>query len=382
MDFSLTEEQVLIRSTLRKFIQRECGRETLHALDEDGRFPANLLGRLAEMGLCGFNTPEALQGSGPDLTGTLLVLEEIAAVSPGLAALYSCTSLFGGHMLARFAGPAHQQNLLPQIVQGQTLLVPAFSEDIAFTQNRVRAISQAGELVLSGRINNVLFACFPGIHYLIVPAEQLLAPQDKSPDITIFLVRTDTPGLSLQPVPGVGLRGCGLGDVLLENVHLRADQILGGLPAIGQPQLQELQALQHICAAGLGLGLAQGAYSYALNYARERSQFGKSLLQFEAVENMLVDLAVGIQSARWLAYQACWLADQGKPFGLQAGMARLQAGSLARQAGLQCVHILGGYGYMAEYDAQRTMRDALVLFPGAEASDSLKTKIGRQLHSL
>jgi butyryl-CoA dehydrogenase len=97
---------------------------------------------------------------------------------------------------------------------------------------------------------------------------------------------------------------------------------------------------------------------------------------------MLVDLAVAAQSARWMLYHACWLADQGKPFALEAGMARLQSDSLARQASLQCVHILGGYGYMAEYDAQRMMRDALVLFPGAESSEVLKTKIGKQLHSL
>jgi alkylation response protein AidB-like acyl-CoA dehydrogenase len=180
----------------------------------------------------------------------------------------------------------------------------------------------------------------------------------------------------------VGLRGTGLGELVFEQVQLSPEQVLGEAQQIGQgkAQAEYLTALNQISGAAIGLGIAQSAYLYSLNYARERSQFGQTLLQFEAVDHMLVDMAVGIKSTHWLLYHACWLADQGKPFALEAAMTRLQAGNLARQAGLQSVHILGGYGYMAEYDAQRSMRDALVLFPGSESAEILKTKIGKQLH--
>jgi alkylation response protein AidB-like acyl-CoA dehydrogenase len=226
----------------------------------------------------------------------------------------------------------------------------------------------------------MLFTNPGGVDVLLARADST----DEPGSVSLFLVPRDAPGLSVQATPGVGMRGSGLGQVVLDGVLLGPQQILGGAQCFGQAQagLVYLAALDQLHGAALGLGIAQGAYAYALNYARERSQFGQTLLQFEAVEHMLVEQAVSLQSVRWLLYHACWLADLGKPFALEAAMARLQAGNLARQAGLQCVHILGGYGYMAEYDAQRSMRDALLILPGGESTEVLKTKIGKQLHSL
>lgn len=378
MDFSLSADQAYIQTTLRKLIQRECPRETAHTLDEAGKFPAGVLAKIAELGLCGLNTPEALGGGGRDMVGTAMALEEIAAASPALAMLFASASIYGGCALALFGSPAQQQAYLPGCAGGEPGFGLALADDLA--RGGARVTSNGDMLSLSGRAACVPFASPARIGYLLVEARDGGDPNS----VSICIVPLDAPGLRVEPTPTVGMHGLGLSEVFFDNVELRLEQILGGPDCLGrgEEQVAYLTALDQLCGAAIGLGLARGAQAYALAYARERSQFGQTLLQFEAVEHMLVDLAIEAQSARWLLYHACWLADQDKPFGAEAAMARLRAGSLARQAGLQSVHILGGYGYMAEYDAQRSMRDALALFPGGESAEVLKTQIGQHLHSL
>jgi acyl-CoA dehydrogenase len=376
MDFTLSADQALLKETVRRFMQRECPRATAHALDEQGAFPNELLVRIAGLGFCGLNVPETFDGSGQDMLGTAIVIEEIAALSPGLAELYASVSLNGGWVLTRFGSPSQQREFLPQVAQGALKFTLACGDDLA--EDGPWADPALGGFLLSGRAPFVSLA--ERADYMIVPARS----GAEADHLTVFLVPARHPGAQLQPIRTVGERGLGVAQVSFEAIRLTPEQVLGGAEQArqGQAQLETLTALGRLAGAAIGLGLAQSAYAYTLNYTRERSQFGQPILEFEAVEHMLVDLAAGLQSARWLLYHACWLADQGKPFSLEAALARLQAGSLARQAGLHSVHLLGGYGYMAEYDAQRFMRDSLVLFSGGESSQLLKNSIGKYLHSL
>jgi alkylation response protein AidB-like acyl-CoA dehydrogenase len=376
MDFTLSAEQEAIKETVRRFMQRECPRENAHALDEQGAFPAELLLRIAGLGFCGLNVPETYDGGGLDMLGTAIVIEEIAALSPALAELYASVSLTGGWVLTRFGSLFQQREYLPQVAQGALKFTLACGDELA--EGGLRADPSSEGFLLSGWAPFVSLA--QRADYMIVPARSGAEPNH----LTLFLVPAHQPGVQLQPVQTVGERGLEAAQVSFEAVRLAPEQVLGGAEQAGkgQAQLETLTALERLAGAAIGLGLAQSAYIYSLNYARERSQFGQPILEFEAVEHMLVDLAAGVQSTRWLLYHACWLADQGKPFSLEATFARLQAGSLARQAGLHSVQLLGGYGYMAEYDAQRYLRDSLVLFSGSASSQLLKNSIGRYLHSL
>lgn len=380
MDFALTSEQTFIQETLRKFMERECPREKAHALDEENAFPRDLLPKIVEIGLCGLNVPEPLGGMGQDLIGTVVGMEEIASISPQLAALLAAVCLCGGQGLSRFGSTAQQQLLLPRIAKGELKVSFALEADLDGEPAGVRAQRKEDIYSLTGQVPHVAFACPGGADYLIAQTHSA----DGHEGVSLFLVPLGSPGLRVQATPAVGMRGIGLGEVRFDQVRLSPEAVLGGPGKFEQSRVEAdyLDALDHLSGAALGLGIAQGAYAYTLNYARERSQFGQTLLEFEAVEHMLVDQAVQLQSARWLLYHACWLADQGKAFGLEAAMARLQAGALARQAGLQSIQVLGGYGYMAEYDSQRSMRDSLALFPGGESTELLKSRIGRQLHSL
>jgi alkylation response protein AidB-like acyl-CoA dehydrogenase len=255
----------------------------------------------------------------------------------------------------------------------------SFALEGELSRDVVQVISSGESHILTGHIPYVPFTDPGGVNYLLAQARTDIEPHD----VSLFIVPLGAPGVHIQATPTLGMHGIGLGEIIFDQVQLSSEQVLGGPQCIGQgkAQAEYLVALDQISGAAIGLGIAQGAYAYILNYARERSQFGQTLIQFEAVEHMLVDQAINLQSTRWLLYHACWLADQDKSFSVEAAMARLQAGNVARQAGLQSVHILGGYGYMAEYDSQRLMRDALALFPGSESSELIKNKIGKQLHN-
>ncbi|RME51525.1 MAG: acyl-CoA dehydrogenase, partial [Caldilineae bacterium] len=187
------------------------------------------------------------------------------------------------------------------------------------------------------------------------------------------------PGLTLHPTGTVGFRGAGMREAVLDDVPAAPADILGGETGQGAAQIAFLQAMDHLAQAAIGVGMAQGAYRYAARYAGERVQFGQPLVQFEAVRHMLVDLAVEVETARLLLYRACWLADAGQPFALSAAMAHLRATALARQAGTHAVQILGGYGYMAEYDAARALRDSLTLLSGIETPEVVKNSVGEML---
>lgn len=365
MDFSLTAEQQFLRETTRKFMARECPRDKAHALDAQGTFAAELLAKIADLGFCGLNAPEAFGGSGQDLLGAALVVEEIAALSPTLAGLFASATFCGGQVISRLGSPAQQAALLPEIAAGA--LVVGFAPDAA----GVTADGHAGAFRLNGRTPPLPYA--QRAHVLLIHARSGADPDQSH----LFLIPLNTPGVRLLPQEMVGSRGNGAAGVLFEEAALGSDDLLGGAEQMGRgaEQATYATAVAHLAAAAVGLGLAQGAFDYTRAYAAERQQFGQPIGQFPAIRDMLVDLAVDLHACRWLLYHACWLADHDKAFAGEAAIACLQTVALARQAGLQSVHILGGYGYMAEYDAQRSLRDALTPLAGGEASALMKQTI-------
>ncbi len=355
MDFRLTDEQEFTRDTLRKFIARECPRDMARALDEQASFPVNLLRKLAGTGFCGLNNPEEYGGGGRNLLGSVLVVEELAAIYPALAGAFSRIALCGGKIISELGNPDQKREWLPGIADGSLLFTSAIDDDTT----EATAVREGEAFILNGAKAHVPLARHAS-HILTLAGTSL------------FVVEAASPGIQIEEIEQVGYRGANPGRVTFENVRISADHSLGN-------QYRYLQAVEQIEAAALGLGIAQGAYDYAAKYARERVQFGQPISQFEAIQHMLVDMAIEIRSARLLLYQACWLADQGQPFALEAAMAKARAVELARNASLRGLHILGGYGFMMEYDAQRYVRDALALLAGSEPVEMLKNQVGELL---
>jgi alkylation response protein AidB-like acyl-CoA dehydrogenase len=379
MDFRLSEEQAFIKNTIRRFMQRECPRDKAHEMDELGIFPGDLLEKLASLGFCGLTIPETYDGGalpvkGPGssenqgLFNAILILEEIGTLSLALAGSYASVVFFGGHILTRFGSDAQRQALLPAAARGELIFGPALYDELSSDPLRFR--SAGGEYTLNGCAEFVPLA--GRASYLLIQA-QGSSELDHS---MLFLTGINSPGVRIDPIESSGQRGAAPAQVFFTNVPASPLLFFKGE---SEDDDSYLRAINDLVCAGLGLGLAQGAFGYAAQYASERAQFGQPILQFEAIQHMLVDQSLALQSTRWLLYHTCWLADQGEPFSYEAALACLQAKNLAHQAGLQGVHILGGYGYMAEYDAQRYMRDSLRLIFASENSENLKNRIGEKL---
>ena len=368
MDFQFTEEQSAIQETIRDFMSRECPREIARDLDEREVFPLEWLDKIAALGFCGLNTPEEFGGGGGNLLGSIIVIDEIATLSPTLASAFASVVLCGGRALSTLGSPAQQRNFLPGVVHGKTRFTIATGEP----SETIEASASEDDFVLSGSFKYVPLA--DQVDYILTLARDKAEP-------LLFIVNARSEGLRAKEIAKVGLRGAHLCRVFFSRVQVSREDLLGGHPGsnLAAEQLRTVTELQQLETAALYLGITQGAYDYAVRYARERVQFGKPLVGFEAIQHMLVDIAGELRASRGLLYQAASMADRGSPCALETAIAHLHAVQNARQAALQCLHILGGYGYMMEYDAQRYVRDSLSLLEGSAGTAMLKNSIGALL---
>jgi alkylation response protein AidB-like acyl-CoA dehydrogenase len=376
MDFRLSDEQAFVQDTIRKFVARDCPRETARALDEQARFPTELLQKLAVTGLCALTVPEDFGGGGRDLVGAVIVIEELASVAPVLAGAFARLALVGGVAIADLGTEGQKARWLPEIATGRLLFTTAIAEpDDDRSDVRATRATEGDTLCLDGTRPFVPLA--RQAHYFLTLARTVPGPAAAN-KLSLLAVDAAAPGLAITDVEKIGLRGAGLGRLTFTDVRVPAEAVLGGPAGLdrGREQARHLRALEQLEAAAMALGIAQGAFRYAANYARERVQFGQPIVSFEAIQHMFVEMAVELQASRLLLHHASWLASQKQPFALEAGLAQAHTVEFARKAALQCLHILGGYGFMMEYDAQRYVRDALSLLSGSEPVEVLKSSLG------
>ncbi len=378
MDFRLTEEQEVIRDTIRRFIARECTREAAREADEKGDFPEHLYRPLADNGFCGLVVPEAYGGGGRNVLAATLIIEELSAVYPALAGAFSACALGGGKNLGDLGSPEQRERHLPSVVDGSALFANAILEPEAGYDPLVvgmTATPKGDGFLLSGVKQFVRVA---GRAAAILT---LARTDADSGGLSFFLVDAKTPGIKAGATGLVGTASLGIGEVRFENVAVSRENVLGGPEGLnqGRKQWSVLREAEDLEVSACGLGLAQGAYDYAVQYAKERVQFGRPIIAFSAVKDMLVDMAVRIRATRLVARQAACLADEEKRCAAEAATARILAAETARKASMDCVQVLGGYGYTMEYDAQRYVRDAMVLLGGAGPQEMLREDLGAML---
>lgn len=377
MDFSFSEEQGFVRDTIQKFITRECDREVVKKLDEEGQFPDKLFSTVAQMGFCGLTIPQEYGGGGVDTLGASMVTEELAAISPVLAGAFCATTFSGGFVIGQLGSEDQKEKFLPDIVEGSLCFAYGIEEpesNYGSVSAQTVARKSTEGFLLEG--SKTFVRCADRADYITV-----LATTDGGADprngLTFFLVDMRSQGVKVEPIEKVGFHSTSLCTVMFDNVLVPVDGVLGGEEMCnkGWSQIEKIMAVRHVEIASIGIGLAQGAYEYALNYAKEREQFGQPISRFGAVRSMLADIAIGIQTGRDLLYRACWKADSLKGFLKEAVMARIVVSQVAQRAAMDCMQVLGGYGYANEYDAQRYLRDSMVLFEGKISSDELKNSL-------
>jgi alkylation response protein AidB-like acyl-CoA dehydrogenase len=377
MDFRMTEEQELLRRSVREFAETEI-RPHVREWDESQHFPAEVMSALASLGLMGIQIPEQYGGAGMSAIDYCICIEELARVDPGLAlSVAAHNGLCSAHILL-FGSEAQKQKYLAPLARGEKIGAWGLTESTSGSDaaGMRTAATRAGACwVING---SKTFTTHGRVGHVMV----VMAVTDRSAStrgISAFIVEHGTPGMT----PGkkedkLGMRASDTSEVIFENCRIPLDQLLGDE---GQGFLNTMQVLDagRIGIAALSVGLAQGAYEAALRYAQERKAFGRTISGFQAIQWKLADNATRIEAARLLTYRAAYLKDRGVRTTMESSMAKLYASEIAVKAADDCVQIHGGYGFVKDYPAEKYFRDVKLTTIGEGTSEIQRLVIARQL---
>jgi len=377
VNFSLTEEQQLLRKSVREFAESEL-RPHVMEWDEAQHFPKELLPKLADLGLMGIQFPEPYGGAGMSAVDYCICIEELARIDPSLSLSVAAHNGLGAAHIAKFASEEQKQKYLVPLAKGEKLAAwgltePGSGSDAAAM--RTTAVKDGACWVLNG---SKMFIT----HGTSADTLVIMAVTDKSKGakgISAFILERGMSGLLAgKKEDKLGMRASETTEVILQNCRVSPSQLIG---EEGQGFIQTLQVLDagRIGIAALSVGLAQGAYEAAARYTAERKQFGRAINSFPAIRERLAQHQSQVEAARLLTYQAAWLKDQGRRLTLESAMAKLYSSEIAVRAAEDCVQMHGGYGFVKDYPAEKYFRDVKLLTIGEGTSEVQRLVIARQL---
>ena len=375
MNFDLDQEHELVRSTVREFAQQRVA-PVAEELDRESRFPYELVGELAELGLMGMTIPEEYGGGGADTVSYAIAIEELTRVDSSVAITVAAHHSLGTLPIYYYGSEEQKQQWLPELASGKKLAAFGLTEPDAGSDagaTRTRAELQDGHWVVNG---SKLFITNAGTD---VTACVTITASTGADEISNIIVPNGTPGYEIsKPMKKLGWRASDTRELSFKDTAVPEGNLLGPR---GQGFQQFLEILDggRISVAAMGVGLAQGAYDLAYSYAQERRQFGKPIAKFQAVQFRLADMATELEAGRNLVYKAAWLKDQGRDFALAAAQAKLYTGELSNRAVNWALQIHGGYGYMDEYPISRLYRDQKILEIGEGTNEVQRMVIARHL---
>jgi alkylation response protein AidB-like acyl-CoA dehydrogenase len=358
MNFDYTEEQVMIRDMVRDFAENEV-RPKLHSIEYEGKFPRDLVKKMAELGLLGLNVSEEYGGAGADNVAYSMAIEEISRVSASVAITMSVNCSVCCFPIFTFGNEEQKRKYLVPCAKGEILGGFALTEPNAgsdATAQQTSAVRKGDHYVINGTKNWVT----NGSEASILILQAMTDPGAGSHGISTFIVETKWPGIKIgRNEPKMGLDGSVTNQIIFEDVEVPVANRLGD-EGIGFKIAMKSLDGGRIGVASQAIGIARGAYEASLKYAKERTAFDQKLADFQAIQFMLADMAMEIDAARLLAHQAAVLRDQGKPFTKAAAMAKLYASEMANRVTYKAIQIHGGYGYSQEYPVERYYREARV----------------------
>jgi butyryl-CoA dehydrogenase len=377
VDFSLSEEQELLRRSVADFVDGEVVPAAAR-IDEEGQFPNWLFQKTAELGYLGLRYPEEYGGSGGDNVMFALMCEELARGAMSLAASVSMQCLMGTDFIYRFGTEEQRQRLLVPAIRGEKMGVIAMTEPDAGSDLgaiKTIALSDGDHYILNGRkiwVTNARLADF-----FTVAAKT--DPERGFKGIDMFLVERDSPGLSIGgDIDKMGIRGQSAAEMILEDCRVPAENLFGER-GTGFSNLRGILAEIRIMMGALSLGLGRAALEAGVRYAQERVQFGRAIVGFQAISHRLVDMATQLEAARLMVYRAASALDSGKRDMKLASMAKLFASEMANQVADGTSRIFASYGFATEYPAQRYFRDARFLLLGGGTSEILRGIIAHEM---
>lgn len=382
MDFELTPEQELFRRSLRDFVEREIkpvAREWEHA----GRYPTEIVEKMKEMGLFGLLVPDEYGGAAADMVSFSLVFEEISRGWMGIAGILGSHSV-SCWMIAHHGTEEQKRKHLPDLASGARRTGIALTEPGAGTDLQgieTRAVRDGDDYVINGTKIWITNARYADPMPVLVKTDPTAEPRHRG--MSILLVDFDTPGYTVsRDLDKLGYKGTETCELVFDDARVSVDNLLGDVEGRGLQQALSALETGRINIAGRAVGLAQAAFETALDYAQQRHAFGQPIIDFQAMQMKLADMATELQAARLLTYWAASRLDEGRRADLESSMAKLYASEAALTISLDAMRIHGAYGYSTELELERFYRDAPLMAIGEGTNEVLRTVIAKGLQKL
>ncbi|MDZ7742641.1 MAG: acyl-CoA dehydrogenase family protein [Bacteroidota bacterium] len=379
MNFELSEDQQMIRDSVRDFAEREI-KPRAKELDEKAEFSLELTQMMGELGLFGMYLPEKYGGQGMDYLSYIIAVEEIARIDGSQAATLAAHNSLGIGPLYYYGNEEQKQKYLPPLCTGDALWGFGLTEPDAGSDSRgskTKAYLDGKEWVING---SKIFITNASVDISVGSTVQTVTDEvDGKKIFSCIIVEKDTPGFKRVGMHGKMMwRASDTAELYFDDCRVPQENLLGEVGEGSKIMLSTLDS-GRLSIAAMGLGCAQGAYELAFAYAQERKQFGKPISKFQINAFKLADMATKIELARNLLYKACWLKDNGKPFAKEAAMSKLYCSEIAKEVADEAVQLHGGYGLMKDYDIERFYRDQRLLQIGEGTSEIQRLVISRHI---
>jgi len=360
MDFELNKSQIEIQKAARDFAKGEFDKDLANELDKKHEFPTKIWKKAADLGFIGIHFPEKYSGQGLGVLENILVAEEFCSRDSSIGCALILSS-FASECIMRFGSDAQKEKWLIPVAEGKMLSAGAFTEpdhgsDITFMNTS--AVKDGDEWVINGTKTFITNGGLAGFYTVLCQTD----PDAKPPyrGISMILVEADTNGLTTADVgEKMGIRTTATAEVNFKDVRVPLENLVGE-EGKGFYQVLEFFDESRVLIAAQALGTAQGAFDRALDYVKQREQFGKKIAQFQVNQHKLADMATKIELARLITYKAAWNYDQGRIDPKLTSMAKMYAARTAVEVADEAIQLHGGYGYIAEYEVERFARDAKI----------------------
>jgi butyryl-CoA dehydrogenase len=358
MQFKLTEEHEMIRKMVRDFAQNEVA-PTAAERDEEERFDREIFDKMAELGLTGIPWPEEYGGIGSDYLAYCIAIEELSRVCASTGVTLSAHTSLAGWPIYKFGSEEQKQKYLRPMAQGEKigaygLTEPSSGSDAGGMRTTAKLVGD--EYVISG---SKIFITNGGIADTYV-VFALTDPESKQKGTSAFIIEKDFPGFSVgKKEKKLGIRSSPTTEIIFDECRVPKENLLGKEGEGFKIAMMTLDGGRNGIAAQ-AVGIAQGALDAAVDYAKERIQFGKPISAQQGIGFKLADMATSVEASRLLTYQAAWLESAGLPYGKESAMSKLFAGDTAMKVTTEAVQVFGGYGYTKDYPVERYMRDAKI----------------------
>ncbi len=378
MDFKFNEDQREFKALLRQFVDNEII-PVAREWEQSGRYPTEIVDGMKDMGLFGITVPEEYGGLDLDPVSFGLVFEEIARGWMGIAGILGSHSL-ACRLIAMHGTEEQKSKYLPDLATGKRRTGIGLTEADAGTDLqgiRTTARLAGDHYVINGSKMWITNARYADPLPVLVKTDPTASPAHKG--MSVILIEAGTPGFEVtKDIPKLGYKGTESCEILLDNVRVHKDQLLGGVEGIGMKQVLSALEWGRVNIAARSVGIAQRAYEEALSYSQERKAFGKAISEFQLVAAKIGELGTQVQAARLMAYWAADAVRDGRADGA-TGMAKIFCSEVALQSAIDSLKVHGGYGYSTEFEVERLYRDSILMSIGEGTNDILRTVVAKSL---